>query len=670
MGITDGLKALLAPREAKQFAAFGFISTGGAPIFKEWNADRAMSVGLKQSGWVYAALRYHVRAVSPVPMFAQVKQGDEWVRDDEHPLSILLSEPNPQMSGQDLRERWIYHLYLAGNAVNELISVRSVPFEMWPLLPQAVTPIPDMEGHLNGYQYSDPFGRVRRLDPLDVAHLQFVDPQNPLWGLAPLQPVARVVDSDIEAVKWNRNSMAKRARKDLVFYPAEALSRQQWEEAREQSRTQIEGGDNAGGVLIASTPGKFEGLNFSPVEMDFIASRQMTRAETLAALDMRTVLLTGEGTFRNYQEARRAQWQDVYVQLLEDICLGLTDELAPFWDRRRRGEPRSVRVWYDVANVPALQEDFTEKLFHARQLADLGFSLADINARLDLGFEDVPDVTPRQFDRFMAHMDHEKITVKSADQRAAYWKEMVAGLERWEDRFADELDSLFRAEGERVARAYAQGQEAALRAISEDEWADLFHVFYEEIIGAYGQEAADQLLRGMSSTSPEGRKDFVFNPQALFVQSWINRWAVEKVTEITDTTREALRQVVGQGIAEGQTSPEIARSIRGMYGHWTDETMDVRRSLMIARTESGSAANYAQQAAAEAVQSETGLRIEKTWVSSRDDRVRDSHWLVDGETVPLDQPFSNGLMQPGDPDGSAADVINCRCVSSRQVFRG
>ena len=36
--------------------------------------------------------------------------------------------------------------------------------------------------------------------------------------------------------------------------------------------------------------------------------------------------------------------------------------------------------------------------------------------------------------------------------------------------------------------------------------------------------------------------------------------------------------------------------------------------------------------------------------------------MVDGEIRALDEKFSNGLMYPGDPSGSAAEVINCRCV--------
>ena len=60
----------------------------------------------------------------------------------------------------------------------------------------------------------------------------------------------------------------------------------------------------------------------------------------------------------------------------------------------------------------------------------------------------------------------------------------------------------------------------------------------------------------------------------------------------------------------------------------------------------------------------TGVQ-EKKWVARRDKRVRESHAAADGQTVPLDEPFTVGgapLMHPGDRNGPFAEVVNCRCV--------
>ena len=55
----------------------------------------------------------------------------------------------------------------------------------------------------------------------------------------------------------------------------------------------------------------------------------------------------------------------------------------------------------------------------------------------------------------------------------------------------------------------------------------------------------------------------------------------------------------------------------------------------------------------------------KRWVTMHDDRVREGHALADGQEVPLGSPFvvdGEYLQYPGDPRGSAGNVVNCRCV--------
>ena len=52
----------------------------------------------------------------------------------------------------------------------------------------------------------------------------------------------------------------------------------------------------------------------------------------------------------------------------------------------------------------------------------------------------------------------------------------------------------------------------------------------------------------------------------------------------------------------------------------------------------------------------------KRWVAVMDERTRVSHASINGEVVPVDEPFSNGLMYPGDPSGPPEEVYNCRCT--------
>lgn len=64
---------------------------------------------------------------------------------------------------------------------------------------------------------------------------------------------------------------------------------------------------------------------------------------------------------------------------------------------------------------------------------------------------------------------------------------------------------------------------------------------------------------------------------------------------------------------------------------------------------------------------EMGVQMQKEWIATLDERTRDSHRDMDGERVPYDKPFSNGLMFPGDPSGPGREVWNCRCTM-RSIF--
>ena len=57
-----------------------------------------------------------------------------------------------------------------------------------------------------------------------------------------------------------------------------------------------------------------------------------------------------------------------------------------------------------------------------------------------------------------------------------------------------------------------------------------------------------------------------------------------------------------------------------------------------------------------------GKTVTKTWVVTSSNP-RASHALMNGETVPYEDSFSNGAMWPGDVDNlDVEDVANCRCV--------
>lgn len=124
--------------------------------------------------------------------------------------------------------------------------------------------------------------------------------------------------------------------------------------------------------------------------------------------------------------------------------------------------------------------------------------------------------------------------------------------------------------------------------------------------------------------------------------------------------KKTITQEISRGIASSLPYREIARNIGNVSG------APLSRAKTIARTEGHRIQQTSSRDAQYAAKAK-GADVVKQWDAALDGRTRDSHRRVDGEIRELDEKFSNGLMFPGDPNGSAAEVVNCRCTSNTRA---
>ena len=137
------------------------------------------------------------------------------------------------------------------------------------------------------------------------------------------------------------------------------------------------------------------------------------------------------------------------------------------------------------------------------------------------------------------------------------------------------------------------------------------------------------------------------------ITAWLRDLGAQKIAVIADTTRASILNVIADTSAEGLGEAAIASAIRKKVG-----AISKVRAQTIARTEVHTAANAASVAAAEA----SDLSLKKEWIASFGPRTRPSHAAADGQIVEMDETFQVGsdrLMHPGDPSGSAREIINC-----------
>lgn len=111
------------------------------------------------------------------------------------------------------------------------------------------------------------------------------------------------------------------------------------------------------------------------------------------------------------------------------------------------------------------------------------------------------------------------------------------------------------------------------------------------------------------------------------------------------------------GFAAGEDMTQIAGRLQSVLN------VGEVRAMTIARTEVVAAANAGNLTGQKAL-GEGGAPY-KQWLATMGPRTRDSHADADGQVVAIDEPFTVGgepLDYPGDPSGSAEEVVNCRCT--------
>lgn len=134
--------------------------------------------------------------------------------------------------------------------------------------------------------------------------------------------------------------------------------------------------------------------------------------------------------------------------------------------------------------------------------------------------------------------------------------------------------------------------------------------------------------------------------------------------------RQKVENVVTQGIIQGSRMDEITVNLANTLCSQNENKMRT-----FARTSMTGAQNAGRQAQMEDAEEE-GIRVKKKWVATLDNRTRDTHQELDGQTVPVDEPFTvdvdgteEEIMYPGDPNAEPCLVYNCRCTMV-QVYEG
>lgn len=253
-----------------------------------------------------------------------------------------------------------------------------------------------------------------------------------------------------------------------------------------------------------------------------------------------------------------------------------------------------------------------------------GKSLEDINKKIEnLSF--TIDKLQQEYD-WMDVDDPKRAQVKSMIQSKIYQKNFQEQLQKQVDGILNHLQS---------------NEYATIAEYLDDCYTD---GFIGTMFDAHGQ--------GIPIVAPIDQEAMV---RAVQLESKISKKLYTKLGEDVGLLKKRITAEVSRAIATGMTFKQVAKNLENQT------RVGYNKAVRIARTEGHRIQCSATMDAMETAK-EKGCDVVKQWDSTLDARTRDSHAKVDGEIRDINKPFSNGLMYPGDPNGGAAEVVNCRCA--------
>jgi hypothetical protein len=229
------------------------------------------------------------------------------------------------------------------------------------------------------------------------------------------------------------------------------------------------------------------------------------------------------------------------------------------------------------------------------------------------------------------------------------------------------LASQFKQQAEK-ATSTEQIEAMAERFRGDLDIGEVFETFHRRVGMEFARSTFKQLKMQTGQIEKKDlntdRIEFIWEEQILeFVRTRLGDNIASITRSMYQDILRATKEGIKKGVDGGWGIERIANQIvkeQGEIAKW--------RAMRIARTEVVSASNQGSLIGAR----DSGVEQKKVWVSVLDNRTRVyegpmkpfDHWEMDGVSAEMEDPFivsGEELMYPGDPAGSAGNVINCRC---------
>lgn len=605
-----------------------------------------------------------------------------------------------------------------------------LPTEMWAINPRNIQIVVDDETRkLVGYVYHPVGiggGQALPIPAYDMMHVKFPNPLDPYeglgFGLSPIAPMAQSADVDNEITRFlklffQHGGMALGALKlkDMT------LDEDAIKEVKEVWSKAYGGVDNWNDIAVLDSTMEYQkiGLSFNEMEFESLDSRNESRILLPLGVpaEILPVKLGLEGsTFANKAEARKWFWEDT-----------MTYEMELFLDEYQLylGTDDGAFVRFDTSKVAALKQEITPLVDSAQKLWTIGVPAKIAFKTVGLQIEDYPgndigflpfNVLPvasngkpeqpalpdgtkpdgtentdtEDIDETIEDENAQNKVKKnySLEMQSLHYKNFDRIVTTHEKPFSNAANRCFEFE---KANVLAIVHDAKKKSLELKASIDTLHIRDDIQAFLFGRnrenwrsEFTPVMTMVVEDTSKywSNQLGITFDLRNIEGEAWFTDYVTVFANPITETSNEVIHDVIAQAFEEGWGNDVLANRLDDIYNVWQTGNIDpvdfawlnnpaanpalgnrmLRwRQEMIARTETTRAAN----AGANNLFGLWGVRL-KQWLSTGDERTRESHVLMNGQVQKVSDKFLTGagneLLYPGDPSAPLSDTIQCRCT--------
>lgn len=635
MGVREALASLLAPRGDRSVDWVG-------PTFQSMVLGLTPEELYRTQPHLRTVLSFVARNVAHLGLHGYERVSDtDRKRLSGDPLSDLLSRPNPEMTRYELINTLVSDLGLY-DAAYWVVSGSSAARCGWEIRPIPPAWIVEHRGGtafaVGKYVVQNPGGQRLEIAADDMIVFHGWNPGRPKFGTPPVETLKQVLAEQVQAWSYRQQIWQRGGR--VGAYLTRPSGANWSDSARERFaqdwKTRWTGmdGAKAGGTPILEDGMELKKLGFSAREEEWAEVSKVALSTVASVFHVNPVMvgILDNANFSNTKEFRKMLYSETLGPMLAMIEDRLNAFLVP-----RVTKVASAYVEFNIAEK--LQGDFEEQ---AQVLSSSTgapwMTRNEARARQNLPSIDGGDVLVTPLNVLIGGQASPR---DAGSQNLRSGTPMVKGaeirLKALQSPAYDELAAKV------LERFFERQRTAVLSALSRkaDAWWD----------GERwdGELAADILKLSLTVTAAAARQMLADaglrdDYDEARTVAFLTAVAGSRASAINSTTRDQIKAIREGDGPEGVTDPahvfDVARDSRALTAGVTLATTFVAFATIEAGKQSGAA--------------------RKTWlVMSGNPRIE--HAAMNGETVSIDDNFSNGAKWPGDPVLGADGVAGCSC---------